>query len=260
VSGDAGGAYRPETYGERWAAVYDEFVSGERGPSPVTRIDTDSTVALLADLADGGRILELGIGTGRVAIPLAERGVEVHGIDAAEPMVARMREKPGGTSVPVTIGDFADVDVDGEFDLVFAVFNTFFALASQEDQVRCFANVAARLGHRGVFVLEVFVPDLGRFDGGQTVRATEVGLDEVVLETSRHDPVAQRVTSSQVTLRDGASPELRPVELRYAWPAELDLMARLAGLELHHRWGGWDRSPFTPASRTHVSVYGHADT
>lgn len=257
MDGDAPEAYRPETYGERWAATYDEFVSGERTVTPASRLDTDATVTVLADLVAGGRALELGIGTGRVALPLAERGVTVRGIDASAAMVARMREKPGGDAIEVTLGDFADVGVEGEFELVFVVFNTFFSLPSQADQVRCFENVGARLADGGVFVIEAFVPDAARFDRGQTVRATHVGVDDVVLETSRHDPVAQRVTSQQMVLRDGEPPEMRPVQLRYAWPSELDVMAQVAGLELRHRWGGWDRSPFTASSASHVSVYGH---
>lgn len=195
------------------------------------------------------------IGTGRIALPLAGRGIEVHGIDASEAMIARLRAKPGGERIPVTVGDFADVAVEGRFRLVYLVFNTLFALPSQDDQVRCFRNVAAHLTDDGVFVIEAFVPDLARFDRGQRTCLNRVTLDEVVLGVSRHDPVHQRVDSQHVLLRaDGI--RLLPVSIRYTWPAELDLMARLAGLRLRDRWSGWRREPFTAGSGLHVSVYG----
>jgi len=233
------------TYGERIAEVYDEWHAG---------LDPSDAVAALAELAGAGPVLELAIGTGRIALPLAERGVEVHGIDASEAMVAKLREKPSGNRIPVTMGDFADVGVAGAYPLIFIGFNTFFALLTQEEQVRCFANVAARLEPGGAFVLEGFVPDLARFDRGQRVSAIEVELDVVRTDASRHDPVTQRVTSQHLVLTaDGV--RLYPVSLRYAWPTELDLMARLAGLELAERWGGWRKEPFTADSERHVSVY-----
>jgi len=233
------------TYGERIAEVYDEWHAG---------LDPSDAVAALAELAGAGPVLELAIGTGRIALPLAERGVEVHGIDASEAMVAKLREKPSGNRIPVTMGDFADVGVAGAYPLIFIGFNTFFALLTQEEQVRCFANVAARLEPGGAFVLEGFVPDLARFDRGQRVSAIEVELDVVRIDASRHDPVTQRVTSQHLVLTaDGV--RLYPVSLRYAWPTELDLMARLAGLELAERWGGWRKEPFTADSERHVSVY-----
>jgi SAM-dependent methyltransferase len=237
--------YDPTTYGERIAHVYDEWY-------PAT-VD-EEMISALAELAAGGRALELGIGTGRVALPLAAAGVEVHGIDSSEAMVAKLRAKPGGKRIPVTIGDFADVGVEGTFSLVFVVFNTFFSLTSQDDQVRCFQNVARRLTQDGVFVIEAFVPDLARFSGDQTVRATGVETDHILLEASRHDPVRQRVVSQHVVIREDGT-KLYPVHVRYAWPAELDLMARLAGLRLRDRWGGWDRRPFAADSTQHVSVF-----
>jgi SAM-dependent methyltransferase len=246
------GEYTASTYGDRIADIYDDWVValGRTG-------ETDATVAFLAGLAGTGPVLELGIGTGRVALPLAARGIEVRGIDASEAMLARLRAKPGGDRIPVVLGDLADVGVDGPFRLVFVVFNTLFALPSQDAQVRCFANVAQRLAGDGVFVVEAFVPDLGRFTHGQKTAATLVETDRVVLETSQHDPVAQRVTSAHVVLtRDGA--RIDPVHTRYAWPSELDLMARLAGLRLDGRFAGWDREPFTAGSGRHVSVYERA--
>ena len=239
--------WRPETYGDRIADIYDDETVVPPGPA----------VAFLAPLAAGGRALELAIGTGRLALPLAAVGVEVHGIDASEAMVAKLRAKPGGEGIPVSIGDFADVAVEGAFDLVFVAVSSFFALVTQEDQVRCFANVAAHLSPGGVFVVDAFVPDPGLFPEGQRVEAHRVDLDEVELVVGRHQRAAQRVSSAQVRL-SGSGTRLYPMVIRYAWPAELDLMARLAGLALRERLGGWDRRPFTDASDAHISVYQRA--
>lgn len=238
----------PDTYGERWAGIYDDLVEGLRGAPTRAQLD------VLTSLADGGRALELGIGTGRVALPLAARGVVVHGIDAAPSMVARLRQKPGGSEIPVTIGDMAAALPDGPFRLVYVVFNTIFSLLSQELQVACFKCAAAALEPGGAFLLECFVPDTRRFVDGQCVRAIDVGADHMRIEVSRHDPVMQRVQSSTV-LFSAAGRDVLPVQIRYAWPAELDLMAALAGLRLRHRWGGWAREPFTASSTSHVSVY-----
>jgi hypothetical protein len=170
-------------------------------------------------------------------------------------MVAKLREKPGGAEIPVTMGDFADVGAEGRYPLIFVGFNTFFALLSQEDQLRCFANVAAHLADGGVFVLEAFFPDLGRYDRDQRVSALRIDTGEVMLDLSRHDPVTQRIEASHVLITEEGT-KLYPVNLRYAFPSELDLMARLAGLELKERWGGWRREEFGPHSQRHVSVYG----
>jgi SAM-dependent methyltransferase len=231
------------------ADVYDTWYGTRRADET-----TQKSVEVLADLAAGGRILELAIGTGRMALPLAARGLSVQGIDASPEMVAKLREKAGGDAIPVTIGDFADVGVDGAFDLVFLVFNTLFNLTSQDDQLRCFQNVARHLTPRGVFVVEAFVPDLSGFVDGRALRTVHVTTDSVYLEASVHDPVAQIVHYQYIEISQGGV-RLYPVPMRYAWPAELDLMARLAGLELRERWGGWDRSPFTAKSSSHVSVY-----
>jgi SAM-dependent methyltransferase len=242
-------AYDITTYGERMAEVYDQW--------PGVPQDTHAIVAGLTRLAGSGPILELGIGTGRIALPLAQRGLRVHGIDASPAMVAQLRAKPGGEQIPVTIGNFADMAVEGRFTLIFVVFNTFFGLLSQEDQVRCVQGVADHLTDDGVFVLEAFVPDLTRFDRGQRVEARQVATDHVRLDTSVHDPVQQRVMSQHVAL-SAQGIRLYPVQIRYAWPSELDLMARLAGLQLRHRWAGWAEEPFTATSGSHVSVYAHA--
>ncbi|MEX2274788.1 MAG: class I SAM-dependent methyltransferase [Actinomycetota bacterium] len=240
--------YGAATYGDRIADVYDTWYGTTRLSDPQT------TAGVLAELANGGPALELGIGTGRVALPLVAKGVPVHGIDASEPMVNKLRAKPGGGDIPVSIGDFADVAVEGEFSLVYVVFNTLLSLLTQQDQVRCFGNVAQRLRPAGVFVLEAFVPDLTRFDRGQRTETGEVGTDHVILDHSVHHPAEQRVDSMHIVVRASGS-TLYPVKLRYAWPSELDLMAQLAGLRLRHRWGGWDRSPFTDESTGHVSVW-----
>jgi SAM-dependent methyltransferase len=240
--------YDISTYGERVADIYDEhhaFMSAEE-------------VDLLAELARGGRALELGIGTGRVALPLAARGVEVHGIDASPSMVEKMCAKPSGERIAVTIGNFADVGVAGEFALVYVVFNTFFALPTQEEQVRCFRNVAERLTADGVFLVTAFVPNLSLYTGGQTVRAVKITSDSVNLHAARHDLATQTVFGQQIIIEEGGGIRLYPIKLRYAWPSELDLMARLAGLRLRERFGGWLREPFDSRSEKHVSIYERA--
>jgi len=236
--------YSHDTYGERVAGVYDDWHS-----------DYDpSTIDMLAELAGDGRALELGIGTGRIALPLSARGVEVHGIDAAVSMISRLRAKPGSEQITVTQGNFAEIAVQQEFALVYVVFNTFFSLSTQDEQVHCFRNVAARLSAGGCFLVEAFVPDLTRFTGGQVNWATKVSTDVVELDVGRHDPVTQSVVSQKVVMTDGIV-RLYPLQIRYAWPAELDLMAQLAGLRLRERWSGWKREPFTAQSTKHISIY-----
>jgi SAM-dependent methyltransferase len=239
--------YGPETYGDRIAAVYDSLYEEQ--------LDTDAAVDALARLAGRGPVLELAIGTGRLALPLAQRGIDVRGIDASEEMVARLRQKPGGEDIPITMGDFADVGVDGTFSLIYLAFNTIFALLTQDDQVRCFRNAADRLAEGGRFVVEAFVPDLARFDRGQRLNVTSIDIDRVAVDASRHHPATQRVDSQHVVMTQGGT-RLYPVSLRYAFPSELDLMARLAGLDLEERLGGWAGEPFTDSSKGHVSVYG----
>ncbi len=235
------------TYGERIAGVYDELYAECEA----------ATVDLLEALAQGGRVLELGIGTGRVALPLRQRGVDVMGIDLSPAMIARLRSKPGGSEIEVVQGSFADLDLDARFSLIYVVFNTFYSLLTQEDQVRCFQRVSDHLADDGVFLMEVFVPDLCRFDAQQTVRATQVEVDMVQLDVTRHSPVEQQVCSQHVRISEEGI-RLYPVRLRYAWPSELDLMARLAGLRLKHRWASWEKDAFVAASPKHISVYGRA--
>ena len=236
--------YSHETYGERVAGVYDEWHS-EYDPRAID---------MLAELAHGGKALELGIGTGRIALPLSARGVEVHGIDAAISMISRLRSKPGSEKITITQGNFADVAVEQKFALVYVVFNTFFALTTQEAQVQCFRNVASRLSEGGCFVIEAFVPDLTRFVRDQVNLVTKITVDEVQLDVGQHDPLTQRVVSQKVVIKDGKIRQF-PVQIRYAWPAELDLMAQLAGLRLRERWSSWTREPLTAQSMKHISVY-----
>ena len=238
--------YDPTVYGSDIADEYDELYQDV--------LDTDAAVACLADLVGEGPVLELGIGTGRLALPLVAAGFEVHGVDASPEMVARLRAKPGGAEVPVTIGDFAEVSLELPFSLVVLAVNTIFALPDQEAQVRCFANAAAHLAPGGRFVVEAWIPDPAQVGQGHSVRPRAVGGDRVALVVADHDPVRQRLNTMQVHF-SGTGVRVHPVNHRYAWPSELDLMARLAGLQLEHRWGGWDRGPFAATSTTHVSVY-----
>ncbi|HVF10685.1 MAG TPA: class I SAM-dependent methyltransferase [Abditibacteriaceae bacterium] len=236
--------YEASTYGEHCADVYDSWYS-----------DCDeAVVTTLAELAADGPILELGIGTGRIALPLASRGLHIQGIDASPSMVAKMRAKAGGKSIPVTFGNFADIDIESKFSLIFVVFNTFFGLLTQEEQVRCFRSVARHLTEDGVFLMEAFVPDLTRFRNDQNVQASSVTADGLQFDITRHDPVLQQLIGQHLVITN-AGFKLYPVQLRYAWPTELDLMAQLAGLRLRQRWNGWLREPFNSRSGKHVSVY-----
>ena len=237
--------YDAASYGDRVADVYDQLFHPP---------DTDAAVACLAELVGSGRALELAIGTGRLALPLAAQGVEVSGIDASEAMVAKLRAKPGGEDIPVAIGDFGNVDVDGRFSLIFVAYSTFFVLLDPGAQTRCFERVAAHLEPGGRFVVEGFVPDPGRFERDQNVEVRQIALDFAVLSVSRHDASTQRVDSLLVRVSDDGV-RTWPVRLRYSYPSELDRMAELAGLRLEHRWGGYGREPFTGDSVKHVSVY-----
>ena len=233
-----------ETYNQRCADVYDQWFG----------YFDEAAVDVLEELAGGGRALELGVGTGLLALPLAARGVRVEGVDASPEMVAALRAKPGGGELKVTMGDFADLKVEGEFALVYVVYNTLFALQTQEEQVCCFRGVAARLAPGGTFVVEAFVPDLAQLSAGRGVRFLHMTDERVGIRVYEHDPVAQKLRSRHVVFTDGAT-RVFPVEVRYAWPPELDLMARLAGLRLRARWADWRRGAFDAKSEKHVSVY-----
>jgi SAM-dependent methyltransferase len=234
-------------FDERVAARYDESSEVMFDAGAV-----DPVVDLLVELAASGRALELGIGTGRIALPLAQRGVPVHGIELSKAMAARLRAKPGGEEIGVTIGDFATTTVDGTFSVAYVVWNTIMNLTTQAAQVACFRNVAAHLEPGGCFVVEVGVPELQRLPPGETIRAFHVsetrwGIDE-------YDVANQGLISHHFEIVDGRVERLS-IPFRYAWPSELDLMAQLAGMRLRERWSGWKREPFTSDSRKHVSVW-----
>ena len=241
------------SFGEDVAEEYDDVQRFSKTPS---RSDRAAAVTFLEKLAGRGPALELAIGTGWIALPLASTGIRVDGVDISPAMVEQLRAKPGGEKISVTIGDFADVPVTGTYRLIYVVANTLFNLLTQDDQVRCFENVASHLTDDGAFLIEAFRPDfLYRLRNHQYVDAEAVEVDEVRLDVARHDPVKQLLEESHVSLsREGV--RLNPIVTRYAWPGELDLMARIAGLRLKERWGGWNREPFNSSS-THVSVYGH---
>jgi SAM-dependent methyltransferase len=219
----------------------------------VPRGDEDETVGLLAELSRGGSALELAVGSGRIAIPLAARGVRVDGIELSEDMISVLSRRPGGERVRVFPGDMTTVDTGETYPLVFLVFNSLFNLLTQDDQVRCFENAARHLTDDGVFLVEAAVPSAW-IQGDQYVNAESVEVDHVVLDVCRYDPVTQILDENHVHL-GRAGVRLRPISCRLAWPAELDLMARLAGLRLRERWGGWHREPFTASSVRHVSLY-----
>jgi SAM-dependent methyltransferase len=234
-------------FDERVAARYDETSA-----DMFEEAEVEPVVDFLAELATDGPALELGIGTGRIAIPLSRRGIRVHGIDLSEAMVARLQAKPGAEQIGVTIGDFATTTVEGRFSVAYLVFNTIMNLTTQDEQVACFQNVASHLQPGGCFVVEVSIPDLQRLPPGETVRpftvsATRLGFDE-------YDVAAQGLISHHYWIDNGRL-ETVSMPFRYVWPAELDLMARLAGMSLRERWSDWKREPFTSGSRQHVSVW-----
>jgi hypothetical protein len=240
---------KPNYFDEPIAARYDESSTGMYDPAVL-----EPAVGFLADLAGDGAALEFAVGTGRVALPLSRRGVQVHGIDLSEAMVRRLRAKPGADAIDVALGDIASTRIDGKtFPVVYLVWNTIENLTSQDEQVDCFRNAAAHLEPGGAFVIEVEVPQLQRLPPGETARPflltpSHLGFDE-------YDVVTQRLVSHHYWISDDGTAHTVAMPFRYVWPTELDLMARLAGLKLKERWGGWRREPFTADSRSHVSVW-----
>jgi hypothetical protein len=234
-------------FGARVAATYDDPTSREFDPAVVA-----ATVDVLAGLAGSGRALEFAVGTGRIALPLAARGVPVHGIDMSRAMVARLRAKPGGDTIGVTFGDFATTRVPGTFSVVYLVFNTIMNLTTQAAQVACFGNAAAHLEPGGCFVIEVGLPDLRRLPPGQDTVPFQITPTRWAFD--HYDVATQAMSSNYVEVEDGRG-EYRSIPFRYVWPSELDLMAQLAGLGLRDRWDGWTGNPFTSESRQHVSVW-----
>jgi SAM-dependent methyltransferase len=240
---DAGDGY----FGESIAADYDDPADEMNSAEAV-----DPVVDVLARLAGSGRALELAIGTGRIALPLAARGVPVAGIDKSRAMVGRLRAKPGGPEIPVAIGDLTTTVIGGGFSLVYLVYNTIMNLTTQAAQVACFHNAAAHLDPGGTFLIEVMAPDLQRLPPGETVHPFHVGHDRWGFD--EYDIARQGLTSHQLSIQDGQARHVS-IPFRYVWPAELDLMAQLAGLQLRERWGGWHGEPFTGQSRQHVSIW-----
>jgi SAM-dependent methyltransferase len=239
--------YDPTAYGAAIADVYDDLYGDDV-------FDTAGAVRRLRELAGGGPVLELGIGTGRLALPLAAGGLRIHGIDASVDMLDRLRGKPGGSDLSVTQADFSEFELPERFSMAVLAVNTVFALPSQDAQVRCFERVAAHLQPGGCFVVEAFVPDPARFQDGQSVRLRAMTDGRVALDVARIDPATQFMYTTQVHLRDNGV-RVHPANHRYAWPSELDLMARLASMRLEDRREDWQGTPFTGKSRFHVSVY-----
>jgi SAM-dependent methyltransferase len=238
----------PEDYfGESVAERYDEGIGEHADPAAVTPI-----VDFLVDLAGGGAALELGVGTGRIALPLAERGVAVHGIDLSEPMLARLRAKRGAERVALTRGDFATTTVGTGFAVAYLVFNTIMNLTTQDEQVECFRNVAAQLAPGGTFVIEVLVPGLRRLPAGERFQLFDFSPEHIGID--EYDAATQRLVSHHYWI-SGDRVDVDAPPFRYVWPSELDLMARLAGMTLRERWGDWNREPFTSESTKHVSVW-----
>ncbi|MEU4475240.1 methyltransferase domain-containing protein [Micromonospora sp. NPDC023888] len=234
----------PGLFGRLWAAGYDD----PGNPDPMPAVD------FLADLADGGPVLELAIGTGRVALPLAARGFDVHGVEASEEMLAQLRAKPGGDRIPVVVADMADVPVTGEFRLAYLVFNTLFNLVDAERQADCFRNVARVLAPGGAFVIETFVPDPRDFDAHEQVQVWGVTEDSATIRLHRYDRPAQSFIRQTITF-DADGVHLKPFAMRYAWPHQIDEMAQQAGLRLTERYADWHRRPFQADSPSHISVY-----
>ena len=235
--------------------IFDEAVAAGYDHETAVRFAPEvlgPTVEVLAELANGGPALELAIGTGRVALPLAAKGVEVNGIDLSEPMVARLRAKPGGMQIPVTIGNMVTTRLGCTFSLVYLVFNTITNLLTQDDQVECFANAAAHLRAGGLFLIEVGLPALHRLAPGERFVPSEVSDRHLCVD--EYDVAEQRLTSHHYQIADGRCETFHSPH-RYAWPAEYDLMARLAGLTFRHRWADWERKPFTSDSAAHISVW-----
>jgi SAM-dependent methyltransferase len=240
----------PENYfDERIAASYEA-----KWPELFEAAAIEPVVDFLADLTETGRrrALELGVGTGRIAIPLSQRGIEVCGIDLSAAMIARLKAHPGGERIDVTVGDFAAVTAGRTFPVVYLLRNTIMNLTTQDQQLDCFRNAAAQLETGGAFVIEVIVPDLQRLPPGETIRAFTVTPAHLGFE--EYDVATQIAYSHHYWIVDGGL-ETFSAPFRYVWPAELDLMARLAGLSLRDRWSSWQRDPFTSESRSHISVW-----
>jgi SAM-dependent methyltransferase len=237
--------FDPSSYGRFAAADYDDLYAD---------LESEMAVEVLAELAESGPVLEFGIGTGRLALPLLARGLEVHGVEGSPAMAELLAKKPGGERIPVAVGDFAETSLEGTFSLVVLAINTIYALPSQDAQVACFRNAARHLETGGKFVVDAWVPDPGAFRNGTAVRPVQITDGRIELEVARIDTASQTMHTNKVHLSDSGV-RIIPANHRYAWPAELDLMGRLAGMRLIHRWQGWDKAPFVNGSTAHVSVW-----
>lgn len=236
--------WNAQTYGSRWSGIYD----GLPWPEP------SETVDFLAEWVGSGPVLELAIGTGRVAIPLARRGVEIEGIDTSDEMIAALRAKEDQEQIVVHQADIGSFSLDRQYSMAFLILNTIYALQSQEEQISCFESAASVIEPGGHFIVEAFMPDPTRFRRNSWTQVHDIGLDHVLIEADKHDPSTQQILEQHIHIRDGKI-ELYPAFLRYIWPSEMDLMARLAGFSLVHRYGSWTKDPFTARSGQHVSVY-----
>ena len=237
--------FGPRTFGDLYAEEYDTL------HNPGT---TDDCVYLIADLAHGRSILELAIGSGRIAIPLKARGFDICGFDASPDMLALLEQKPGGDEIETWMADMADFSVDRRFGFAYLVFNTLYNLTTQDAQVRCFQSVAEHLEPGGQFLVEAFMPNRERFQDNQAVRTKHVSMDAVWLEAAQHNPVTQTIDFQRVRITEDAT-KLMPLAMRYVWPSELDLMAALAGLEPIEKWGGWNEQALRPTSDMYIALY-----
>lgn len=237
--------FGPATFGELNAEEYDAL------HDPGT---TEACVDLIAELAGDGDVLELAIGTGRIALPLAERGLRISGFDASPEMLKILEGKPGGSNIETWIADMASFDLERKYDFAFLVFNTLYNITAQKDQVACFQQVANHLRPGGRFLVEAFMPNRESFENNQAVRTKHVSFDSVWLEAVQHDPVAQTLNYQRIRITETGT-RLKPLPMRYVWPAELDLMAQIAGLRPVAHWGGWQKQPLTASSDMYVIVY-----
>ncbi|MCR9193473.1 MAG: class I SAM-dependent methyltransferase [Hyphomonas sp.] len=237
--------FGPTTFGELNAEEYDAL------HDPGT---TEACVDLIAELAGDGDVLELAIGTGRIALPLAERGLRISGFDASPEMLKILEGKPGGSNIETGIADMASFDLERKYDFAFLVFNTLYNITAQKDQVACFQQVANHLRPGGRFLVEAFMPNRESFENNQAVRTKHVSFDSVWLEAVQHDPVAQTLNYQRIRITETGT-QLKPLPMRYVWPAELDLMAQIAGLRPVAHWGGWQKQPLTASSDMYVIVY-----
>lgn len=237
--------FGPRTFGELYAEEYDEL------HDPGT---TEDCVNLIAELAQGRTILELAIGSGRVALPLKSKGFDICGFDASPEMLELLKRKPGGSEIETWVADMADFALDRKFGFAFLVFNTLYNLTTQSAQVSCFQRVADHLEPGGLFLVEAFMPYREGFERDQSLQAKRVSISTVWLEAAKHDPVTQTVDYQRIRITEDGS-QLMPLAMRYVWPSELDLMAALAGLEPVEKWGGWHKQPLTASSDMYVALY-----